>query len=701
MSQMSFQPETKLPQLLQSVQAESGAVALGIVLALYGKSCCLSELCIASGVTRDGTNPKKLLHAAEHFGLTGDWKISNNRLDIKNMIEDQCMPLICVDESNCYFVVLNIKATTVEIYDTRLGRLQKSLDQIVANQILVLSPSRDFHTSDALPYWRSCLQLALPLKWEFIALVLLATVSVIPILMIAACSSQFIDQFLEQRRLSFGVPIVWLALIALSLKVAMSLTSDVLLRRMSYVLERRMADDVFETLFTRSSSFLERRDSGDMASRLMYPYLVPGSAIFAFLSPALGLWTSTLIVIFSAFISIPLFLFVLTGFIAILIASYRVTVSTSDNLTILQKSNSSRFSIAFQMINNLESLKSDGIEFNILNKWHSFFAEGVQQNLSIGKQKVIRNVSIDGSIFVTQALLLGVGGILIIQGSVSLGSLLAFLFIQDQIAESLFSIPAISNGWQSLQGKLLLHDDLKQAEVDVWHKPFERTRSDESDEYSDSFEIELVDVAYRFSHLDQPVLSDINCTIKNGMHVLLRGESGSGKTLFMQLLSGLRHPSEGTQMLNGTSISEIDSNYWHRNVVYLGEDIPLFDGTILENITCWRSNCSTVDVIKVSSVVGLTHWIRRFERGFEHHLVNPNQILCNSQKIQLGIARILCGKPRIALIDVNTAELRSEDEKRIYNFCRDEGISLVSLSERSAHHALYDQILFLQRGKLL
>ena len=75
---MPEKPRYKLPQLLQSVEAESGAVALGIALACHGKTCTLRELSSASGVTRDGTTPEKLVKAAESFGLSGKWERLSN-----------------------------------------------------------------------------------------------------------------------------------------------------------------------------------------------------------------------------------------------------------------------------------------------------------------------------------------------------------------------------------------------------------------------------------------------------------------------------------------------------------------------------------------------------------------------------------------------------------------------------------------------
>ena len=695
---MPEKPRYKLPQLLQSVEAESGAVALGIALACHGKTCTLRELSSASGVTRDGTTPEKLVKAAESFGLSGKWEHLSNDETSDKRIQSLKEPAISLDSRNCYCLILSSHQDSAEIYNTAKGRQQQGLKNFRGTQLLPLTTTESFKRSQRTPFWQSSLKSLNPLRRSVLALFLLATGSVVPTLMIAACSSQFIDQFLQQNRLSFGIPIVWLALIALSLSVCMALLSNLLLRRMAFVLERRMADEVFETLFTRSYGFLTLRDPGDLASRLMYPYYIPGTGIFSFLSPILGLWTALLIVIFSAFISFPLFLLLLLGFAVVLRASYVVTSNTADNLTIRQKANNSRYAIAFQLINHLYSFKGNGTEFSMLQKWQGFFAEGVNQNQIIGKQKVNRNVTINGTIFATQVLLLGVGGLLIIQGSVSLGSLLAFVFIQGQISDSMQSIPAISNGWQSLQGLLLLYDDLCQGERDTWHRGLDRadhgSASEQTSDEMNSLEITMKDLGCRFSQFDEPVLNNFSDHISQGEQILLRGDSGSGKTVLLRILSGLIEHTEGELLINGRSITSMDSRQWHSKVGYVDDNPKLFSGTLLENITAWRTDCNRSDVTRATDVVGLTDWIERFEAGFEHHLDNANQILCSSQKIQFAIARALCGRPRVLLLDIDTSRLRKEDEQRIHAHCRDKGITLVSISERGDTKS-YDRVMTL------
>tara|TARA_B100000073_G_scaffold287454_1_gene249287 strand:+ start:250 stop:2355 length:2106 start_codon:yes stop_codon:yes gene_type:complete len=700
---MPDQHPYKLPQLLQSVEAESGAVALGIVLACQGKTCTLRELSAASGVTRDGTTPEKLLKGAESFGLSGQWERLADDEAADKRIQSLREPAISVDHRNCYCVILGSHQDAAEIYATANGRKEQDLKDFRGSQLLPLTTTTNFSRSQRTPYWQSTLKSVTPLRRSVLALFLLATGSVVPTLMIAACSSQFIDQFLQQNRLSFGIPIVWLSLIALSLSVCMALLSNLLLRRMAYVIERRMADEVFETLFTRSYGFLTLRSRGDLASRLMYPYYIPGTGIFSFLSPILGLWTALLIVIFSALISFPLFLLLLLGFVVVLRASYVVTINTADNLTIRQQANNSRYATAFQLINHLHSFKGSATEFSMLQKWQSFFAEGVNQNQIIGKQKVNRNVTINGTIFATQVLLLGVGGLLIIQGSVSLGSLLAFVFIQGQISDSLQSIPAISNGWQSLQGLLLLYDDLCQGDKDSWHRGLDRsdhdTNSDEGANEISSLEITMNELGCRFSNFDEPVLKDFSDHISQGEQISLRGDSGSGKTLLLRMISGLIQHTEGELLVNGKPITSIDSRQWHNRVSYVDDSPALFSGSLLENITAWRAHCDRNDATHAADVVGLTDWIERFEAGFEHHLENAEQILCSSQKIQFAIARALCGRPLMLLLDVDTSKLRKDDEQRIHAHCRDQGITLVTLSERGPAQG-YDRVMQLNRRAL-
>ncbi len=700
---MPNQHQYKLPQLLQNVEAESGAVALGIVLACKGKTCTLRELSAASGVTRDGTTPEKLLTAAESFGLNGHWERLNDDESADKRIQRLRDPAISVDSQNRYCVILASHQDAVEVYNTANGRKRQELKDLRGTKLLPLTVTASFSRGQRPPYWRSCLKLVFPLRLSVLGLFVLATGSVVPTLMIAACSSQFIDQFLEQRRLSFGIPIVWLSLIALSLSICMELLSNLLQRRMAYVLERRMADDVFETLFTRSYGFLTLQNPGDLASRMMYPYFIPSTGIFAFLSPTLGLWTASLIVVFSAFISFPLFLLLLLGFVVILRASYVVTIKTEDNLTIRQKSNKSRYAAAFQLIEHLHSFKGSGTEFSMLEKWQSFFAEGVNQNQIIGKQKINRDVTINGTIFAMQVLLLGVGGLLIIQGSVSLGSLLAFVFIQGQISDSLESIPEISNGWQSLQGLLLNYDDLSQGERDDWHRTFDRADNDRASEEAsselNSLEITMNDLGCSFSNLDEPVFKNFSDHIRQGEQILLRGDSGSGKTILLRMISGLLKHTEGDLLVNGIPMTSVDSRQWHKKVSYVDENPNLFAGSLLENITAWRMHCKLSDATRAAEIVGLTDWIQRFEAGFEHHLENAEQILCSSQKIQFAIARALCGRPLILLLDVDTSKLRKEDEQRIHAHCREEGITLVGLSKRGTLET-YDRVMQLERRTL-
>ncbi|MAR06755.1 MAG: hypothetical protein CL862_06610 [Cyanobium sp. NAT70] len=696
---MNTDRTNRLPLLLQNTATESGAVALGIVLAYHGRHCSLNELTDACGTTRNGTSPRKLMHAAMVEGLKGKWQPTQDKLKECSGWQNIQTPFISRDRKNQYCVILKAQEEKAKIYNSAKGLQTCKLSDLNSQEILTFSPTSNFKPSKREhQLTERNADLLKPLISKIAVLFMLASGAVIPTLMIAACSAQFIDQFLEQKRLSFGIPIIWLALIAILISISMTLLRNTIIRRMNYVAQRFLADSIYETLFTRTISFFEHRRSGDLAARLMYPYNLPRGAIINCLTPALGLWTNTLLVFFSAFISVQLFLITLTSFVAILYVSYKITIKTKPNLAIRQKALSARTSLALEMIDKLEDFKGSATEFSILQCWHQHFADTVEQNQIIGTKKIIRDSSLNGFIFASRALMLGIGGLLIIQGNVSLGNLLAFIFIENQISDSLYAIPEISNSWQSVQGSLLLFSDLQQAKKDPWNSSFKRDLTLASEQSTCIQEISCKAMAYAFSQLDPPFLHHFDLTIHRGQQILLRGPSGSGKTILLQLLAGLIEPTDGMLLVNHQPIQVIDSRIWHKNVSYITENTALFECSFLENITLWREGCTHEHAIESAKVVGIANFIQNYEKGFDHFLNNASQQLCNSQIAQLAIARALCAKPTILLMDLDSSRLSCEDEQRFYQYCREQLITVISISERSLRYIPYDQVITINDG---
>ena len=144
----------------------------------------------------------------------------------------------------------------------------------------------------------------------------------------------------------------------------------------------------------------------------------------------------------------------------------------------------------------------------------------------------------------------------------------------------------------------------------------------------------------------------------------LTGESGTGKSLFLDLLFGLREAASGAVRINGVDPRDVRPDVLRRQVA-LARDVEIFDGTILENIHLERPDVSINDVRSAAETVGLMSAIQRLPNGMETQLNATGSPLTSGQLRRLMLARTLAGNPRILLIDELLDSMSDAEAERI------------------------------------
>ena len=308
--------------------------------------------------------------------------------------------------------------------------------------------------------YQKLFELLAPVESSLKLIALIGTVRVIPLLLIAACSSQFINNFIDQERLSFGLPIVWLITLSMCVSLFLTYARFLASRRCAYVLTKLMSVDIFENIVGSSYEYLKQRDPNELAARMLIPWYVPDILFNSFVPSVVRLWTNSLVLVFSILISPELFALLLLGVIATGYMTYKVTKESLPYQAIQAKEYNDAFSTGMSCITSLEGIKGEAIESVALRKWQDHFLVIVDVNQKLGKLSIARNLTISGAVFAIKALLLGVGGLLILNGRVTLGTLIAFLFIEEQVAGALYAIPNLAQSWQRLDAYMRLYYDL-------------------------------------------------------------------------------------------------------------------------------------------------------------------------------------------------------------------------------------------------
>lgn len=692
----------RIDAILESEANESAAVALGIVLAFHGRHLPLTQLKNDCGITRDGSTPAKLLAAAERHGLRSERLIAPDAATLTLLEQKGRLPAIVVGLDNRFSVLVRWRRNGMELFDTARGSLRLAADAVTIEELLLLLPSANFERTGRPPsIWAMLLRLFLPLRVELALLVLIASASVVPLLMIAGGTSQFINGFLQQQRFAFGIPIAWLVLIAVALSLLLSLFQGLLIRRLEYVLTRSFAAAIFESAFSADFPYYLQRRNSELAGRLNFAMYLPNVMVSQLGSSCLQLWTGLLVIGFSSLISPILFCLLLSGFTAAAIYNSSITLKLSVNNDVLAAEGNQATAVGVQAIANIESIKSSGLEFTFLRDWHGHYLESIRQRLIVGKLLIRSNTSVNGSIFAITAILLGVGGLLIIRGSLSLGGLLAFLFLQERINNAIVQIPDISSSWQQVQGILRRNHDLTTAPKDPYLRAFARSSELPIEKERLAGTIELVDVNYAFSPVDPPYIRNLNIHVQPGQQLALVGGSGSGKSTIIRMMAGFYRPTSGEHRIGGRTWLSIPDVTIRDSLGYVPQDVFVFNASFEDNIRLWKPGYSRADVVAAAQAAALHDEIMQYSESYDTLLHDNGTNISGGQRQRLEIARALLKRPSILLLDEATSALDNRSEEHVLNAVRAMGITVVSVAHRLNSALKSDLVVVLEQGRVI
>jgi ABC-type bacteriocin/lantibiotic exporter with double-glycine peptidase domain len=236
--------------------------------------------------------------------------------------------------------------------------------------------------------------------------------------------------------------------------------------------------------------------------------------------------------------------------------------------------------------------------------------------------------------------LLTIGGWLVITGQLSLGQLVAAELIVAIVVDSFAKLTKHIESFYDVQASVDKIGHLLDLQIE---------RPDGLLTIPSGAGLIAQDVAVH-DHEAHVSLGPVSFTIRPGERVAITGEAGSGKSLLLDLLFGLREPEQGAISLNGVDPRDLRPDVLRRRVVMV-RDVEIFDGTIAENVHLERPDISIADVRTALEVVGLLPRIQQLPEGLNTLLSPFGTPLTTSQCRRLMIARAIVGRPEVVLID--------------------------------------------------
>ena len=205
-----------------------------------------------------------------------------------------------------------------------------------------------------------------------------------------------------------------------------------------------------------------------------------------------------------------------------------------------------------------------------------------------------------------------------------------------------------------------------------------------------------------FQYEERKIIDDLSLFIKRGQKIAFVGESGSGKSTVIKILLGLLKYNQGEICLGDMELSRICLNNLYDKVSYISQDVPIFDGTIKENLV-FEKNVSKEQMLDALSEVQLSHLVENLAEGLDTEIGEKGTCLSGGEKQRLAFARLWFENPELVILDEATSAMDNLTEenvmKSVMSKLKDK--TVIAIAHRLNSISGFDRIILFREGKIV
>lgn len=513
------------------------------------------------------------------------------------------------------------------------------------------------HCSKEGGFWRTFLRMAKPYRKKFYGILVLMILAAVVTLLNPEVQKHLVDDVLTKGNGGMGV-----AFTCLGIMFALSVGIVVINILKSYyctVLGATISKDLREKLFAKiqilSLNFINDRRPGELMNRMIYDtrkicdfmertFCNMFTVCFIFLCDIIFMLALNVKLALLTFIFIPI----------AVIATYAFRKNIHRRFHLQMKKGDDVNSSLQDVISGMRVVKSYGKEEDEIKKF-SQLAEDfcrVQTRNEVFWAIFMPMISLvmGAGVF----LVIYFGGIDVFGGKMTTGELLQFITYTQLLYMYLNWMTSMPRDLMNLISSMERINDV------LAQDPFiEDVENPVELQLEGNIEFRHATFGYKSY---QPVLEDLNLTIKKGEMIGIVGASGTGKSTLINLIMRLYEVDDGQLLIDGHDIKDIKSDLFHSQIGVVLQETFLFSGTILNNIRFSRPDASYEEVIMAAKMANAHEFISKTPDGYNTYVGEKGYSLSGGERQRIAIARAILNKPKLLILDEATASLDTESE---------------------------------------
>ena len=690
----------KTPTVLQMEMVECGAAALGSILAYYGSYIPLEELRASCGVNRDGSKASNMVKAARKYGLIA----KGYRQEPANL-RNLAMPAIIHWNFNHFVVLEGFSQNKVYLNDPAIGPRTVSaqeFDEAFTGVVLTFAKGENFQPQGKKPNLLATLLPRLAGVRTALAFVVLVSLTlVVPGLLLPIFSQVFVDHYLTGGRSEWVIPLLVGMAATAVIRAWLTWMQQRYLLRLENRLALTNASRLTWHILRLPIEFFSQRGAGDLRARIeqndRVAELLSGQLATTLLNIILVFFYAILMFRYSVSLTLIGIGMAVLNFLALrLVARQR-----KDANQRLVQEEGKLLSTAFNSLAQIETVKSTGRESDSFATWSGYQAKVFNAHQQLGATTQVVTVIPFLLSQITTVLILIVGALLILDGQMTPGVLVAFQTLMTSFLAPINQIVNLGTQLQEIDGILRRLNDVTNYPADPRVHLVDATANSSESIQKITGRLEIRNLTFGYSRLAPPLITDFNLTIEPGMRVALVGGSGSGKSTIARLVAGLYLPWSGQILFDGREREEYPRATINHSLRIVDQEMFLFEGSVRDNITMWDRQIPEDTLIRAAKDAHIHNVITSQVNGYDHLVEEEGRNFSGGQRQRLEIARALVSNPTILILDEATSALDPITEKIIDGNLRRRGCTCLIVAHRLSTIRDCDEIIVLRNGQVV